>query len=341
MGQNILRLGHQTPKGNPQPSGRGRMSKKEYWVTEYTIVEPGFEFIDPPTSDNYLEFLERCTRVCYASEGLIKPGSAEKLMNKVVKEYEHYSVTEHANLILRVNTDIHGDLPYKILQLNQLMRISHVSNFIFVSGNVRMWMEFFKAAHTQPHIVWSQMETALHEKMPFFFNQRMMKLGSLVCLVDENPLTNTHQLTSKQMSKHMTLTCRVVCNRATSHQLVRHRKFAFSQQSQRYCNFGKKGFQFIIPDSHKKSETTKKRFTDNALHCYETYLEDLRDGIIPEDARDNLPNCTKTEVVTTGTLEYWKHVFEHRGHNPKAQAQIRNIMFNIEKKFHELVPQVF
>ena len=78
-------------------------------MTEYTIIEPGFEFIKP--SDNYLEFLEICTRTCYKSEEHIKIGSAEKLLSKVVKEYEHLSVTEHVSCIM----DIESNEPVKIL----------------------------------------------------------------------------------------------------------------------------------------------------------------------------------------------------------------------------------
>ncbi len=74
-------------------------------MTEYTIVKPHTEFIESPNETNYLEFLETCTRVCYKSEDRIKPGSAEKLMTQVVKNYEHYSVTEHANIILKLKTD--------------------------------------------------------------------------------------------------------------------------------------------------------------------------------------------------------------------------------------------
>ena len=49
--------------------------------------------------------------------------------------------------------------------------------------------------------------------------------------------------------EHASVTVRIICDRACSHQLVRHRLAAYSQESQRYCNYGKKGFQFIAPKS--------------------------------------------------------------------------------------------
>lgn len=47
--------------------------------------------------------------------------------------------------------------------------------------------------------------------------------------------------------RHEKVTVKIVCNRAVSHQLVRHGLAHFSQESQRYCDYGKKGLAFIIP----------------------------------------------------------------------------------------------
>ena len=49
--------------------------------------------------------------------------------------------------------------------------------------------------------------------------------------------------------EHCSISARIICSRACSHQLVRHRLAAYSQESQRYCNYGKKDFQFICPQS--------------------------------------------------------------------------------------------
>ena len=53
------------------------------------------------------------------------------------------------------------------------------------------------------------------------------------------------------MCKFHRQSVRIVCNRSTSHQLVRHRIFVFLQESQRYVNHGKEKYggelTFILP----------------------------------------------------------------------------------------------
>jgi len=48
--------------------------------------------------------------------------------------------------------------------------------------------------------------------------------------------------------EHVVVTVRFVVDRSLSHQLIRHRIGAYSQESQRYCDYGKKGqVAFILP----------------------------------------------------------------------------------------------
>jgi len=335
-------------------------------MSNYTIVEPNVEFFEPPTEDNYLEFLEKCTRVCYKSEKNIKPGSAEKLMNKVVKEYEHYSVTEHANIIMKFeysdDTDW-GILNDSVDRFNGKpgMRAARASydgsnkKIFYLSGNIRAFLELLAPTKNTfggyPYGCMCSMEmygvvARLVEKWPFFFGHIKLEEEergkALVSLVDENPFTNKDNLTVKEMKQHMTLTFKFTGSRVMSHQLVRHRLFAFSQESQRYCNYGKKGYQIIVPKSIAEKEIAREEFLSQVELLFEDYESLLTWKIPPEDARFLLPNCTKTEVVTTGTIGYWlDHVIPHRGHNPKAQWEIRKLRLDAENIIKERLPVLF
>lgn len=171
--------------------------------------------------------------------------------------------------------------------------------------------------------------------------------------------------------EHASATVKIICSRSCSHQLVRHRIASFSQESQRYVNYNKKGFQVICPSKigipageyyfNGFCPIDKVRFyTDaslqtkeiplvglqgiwlkNRIENYWEYLFWLDRGIPPEDARECLPNATKTEVVTTMNLRMWRHVFQERALNPKAQWQIREIMLGILKEFQTRIPVVF
>ena len=156
--------------------------------------------------------------------------------------------------------------------------------------------------------------------------------------------------------EHASLTARIVCSRAASHQLVRHRIAAYSQESMRYVNYGKKGLQVICPPSiglppgqyfyDEMSATSgwtgpELAWVSAIDRSYTEYLDQLADGIKPEDARFILPNACKTEVVTTFNLRTWRHVIKDRGLNPHAQWEIREIFYSIYENLKWRLPSVF
>lgn len=166
--------------------------------------------------------------------------------------------------------------------------------------------------------------------------------------------------------EHASISVLITGDRSMSHQLVRHRIAAYSQSSQRFCDYSKLGFQVVCPPSigvpsgkyyfDTKTNTLVNVYIDNvtfvlsAKHyqwiqnryndCLE-YLQFRAEGILPEDARSCLPNATKTEIATTFNLRMWRHVFKERALNPKAQWQIKKIMQGILRKFAEKLPCVF
>jgi thymidylate synthase ThyX len=304
----------------------------------YTIIEPGFEYFDRH-KDGYLKFLEKCTRTCYKSEEHIKEGSAEKLLEKVVNKYKHLSVTEHESCILRIDDEMAGRWVDRMIRMVPLFahRFTWVDrDTVIISGNVRMWRELIDTSYILSDLIWGKIETVLSQKWPFFFSPAF-SAPPYIEILDDNPVTNKDKLDDIQMQKHMTLTYKLIGDRSMSHQLVRHRMAAYSQESQRYCNYGKKGFQIIKPPSIIGFEKDGY-WLDAALSAYEAYLKLLELGLPPEDARSVLPGCTKTEVVTTMTLGTWLHVFHHRADNPKAQWQIRGIMQGIREHAYVILP---
>ncbi len=172
--------------------------------------------------------------------------------------------------------------------------------------------------------------------------------------------------------EHASMTVRFIGSRDFSHQLVRHRLDSFSMESQRYCNYGKKCFQFIAPPEleipvgeyhlfgsldHHGSDTflytnetratrspvkhVQTRWLHQRFRDCEEYLALLDTGIRPEDARSVLPNAMKTEVVMTANCRQWRHVFRERALNKHAQWQIRGLMLGVLKEFVTLMPDIF
>jgi len=167
--------------------------------------------------------------------------------------------------------------------------------------------------------------------------------------------------------EHASISVRIVCDRSCSHQLVRHRLAAYSQESQRFCDYGKKGCQVICPpdiglppgtysvvnlggdagwrvwDDHGiiKPNAVQLIWLRSVIGSYNEYLDLRGFKIKPEDARSVLPNAVKTEVFSTFNLRVWRHIFKERALNPHAQWQIRGIFRDLLDKFAKELPAVF
>jgi thymidylate synthase (FAD) len=146
--------------------------------------------------------------------------------------------------------------------------------------------------------------------------------------------------------EHCSVTYRITCSRACSHQLVRHRLAAYSQESQRYCDYSKSGedlgLQIIVPPSIQKVGGTKlEAFMVAMEDAYNDYVFLRDNGIPPEDTRFVLPNACKTEVVTTYNLRMWRHVLQERWLNKHAQWEIRKVMSAIAYELNHYLPVFF
>lgn len=120
-----------------------------------------------------------------------------------------------------------------------------------------------------------------------------------------------------------------------------------SQESQRYCNYSTDRFSgevvFIIPRCFKN-------VTPQLEDAYETWVDAMQDAesaylalletLPAQDAREVLPNSTKTEMVITANLREWRHIFKMRV-SPAADNGIKYIMNDVLKEFKNRIPYVF
>lgn len=145
--------------------------------------------------------------------------------------------------------------------------------------------------------------------------------------------------------EHGNITVRMIGSRAMSHQLVRHRLAAYSQESQRYCNYSKGKFgneiTFIEPEGFKDwTKEQQEGFTMSLKLAEKCYQELIIAGLKAEDARGVLPNACKTEVVVTMNMRSWMHFFDMRC-DKHAQAEIRNIAKDLLVQMYGLLPVIF
>lgn len=141
--------------------------------------------------------------------------------------------------------------------------------------------------------------------------------------------------------EHANITVRIITNRGVTHELVRHRIAAYSQESTRYCNYSGE-IAFILPVwLIGKEATIGYRLWTNAMeYCEDVYNKFIEGGWKPEQARGVLPNDLKTEIVMTANIREWRHVFALRC-SKRAHPQMRALMRNMLKDFQKFVPVAF
>ncbi|MCL4458458.1 MAG: FAD-dependent thymidylate synthase [Chloroflexi bacterium] len=128
------------------------------------------------------------------------------------------------------------------------------------------------------------------------------------------------------------------CSRTFTHQLVRHRLCAFSQQSQRYVN--EANFQFVEPTSIQSNPEAHDLFLRVMEVCRESYKRLYELGIRKEDARYVLPNATQSEIVVSANFRQFRHMIEERC-SLRAQWEIREVMLQILRILQQAAPAVF
>ena len=137
--------------------------------------------------------------------------------------------------------------------------------------------------------------------------------------------------------QHQHVAVRVICSRAISHQLVRHRPCSFLQESQRYCRYDDE-VAFILPEWASSGDLS---FFEMQCETSEfMYRARIAKGLSPQQARGVLPNDTKTELIIYASLSEWLHIFKMRC-GAGADPEMRRIMIPLQKQFKIIYPEMY
>lgn len=156
-----------------------------------------------------------------------------------------------------------------------------------------------------------------------------------------NLIQNGHEA----MLEHGYLSVKFVCDRAVSHELVRHRLASFAQESQRYCNYSKDKFDnnvtFIQPWwMDEEDDVGYSVWKKSCLQAERAYFDLLSFGYSPQQARGVLPNCTKTEIVVTANYREWRHILKLRTASD-AHPDMRHMMQGLLDELKARIPVIF
>jgi len=135
------------------------------------------------------------------------------------------------------------------------------------------------------------------------------------------------------------------CSRGFTHELVRHRLVAYSQESTRYVDYWAR-LKAILP-SHRNADEPilldngERMTAAEMVSTIERYYRGLRNaGWVSEDARQILPTATKADIVATTNFREWRHIFEMRTQKA-AHWEIRGVMVKLLEELQQIIPPIF
>lgn len=129
-------------------------------------------------------------------------------------------------------------------------------------------------------------------------------------------------------------------SRSFTHEIVRHRHFSFSQESQRYVL--QKPFIAVPPNATVEEQ---ERIANQAEKAYKTYLKMTNKGWHEtglsrkqtlEKARAVLPNCFTTRIMVSGNLRSWIEFLQKRD-SLYADAEMQAVAAEVRKVLEEFL----
>ena len=307
------------------------------------LIKPRFEIIEPTgyTIDDIYKSIELAGRVSHKSEDKITETSAKAFVGRMLN-MKHLATCEFGTVYLTYTSSIKNEEDRKFILkyiVNPYTRIE--SEILEVSSYGEPLPEQKIGEEIEITKIKSYITT----------NYRV--------LVENNWLDDLQYLCEPTEYHHKRYTVKFTCSRSISHEFVRHRTFSFMQESQRYCNYhlGKfnkeitcihpiwfthdlanksfiDGNLGILKHSPIDGYTTREEvFIRNLMDVGEWYMELLDNGLKPEEAREILPNATKTELYMCGFAEDWKHFFELRDDKQHAHPQAYELAHPLHEEF--------
>ena len=282
------------------------------------LIKPSFQIIEPTgyTIDDIYKSIELAGRCSHKSEDKITETSAKDFVGRMLN-MKHLATCEFGTVYLNIPNGLISQALY---------------------GN----------------LVDKYSENAYSISVPYVEKTGLVSIGRAAIttnyrvLVENNWLDDLQYLCEPTEYHHKRYTVKFILDRAIANEIVRHRKFSFLQESTRYCRYSSDKFNgeltFIQPvwtyhqesgdygdlgnlknKNHGNKDGTFFEFIKALQYAEYYYFILLREGWKPEQARNVLPLCLKTELYMCGFAEDWKNFFKLRskkygGGKPHPQA---------------------
>lgn len=290
------------------------------------LIKPSFEIWEQsPGEIGIYKQIERAGRVCYKSEDRLTEDSYVRFV-EMLKSHAHGAMLEHGSVYLRI--------PIKEIEIshvifdNKYSKITNDEDYLYISTNYRVLVE----NNCEDLLKYICEPTKFHEKR---------------------------------------VTVHFITDIGVSREANRHRVDSIAEQSTRYCNYSKDKFgsqiavtvnEDVAPEEVYESmnkwsrgdvKSAKSAFRTMCGEIYNfredqfsiidlwlfgnaacefTYMELIKRGWTPQQARRVLPLDLNTELVHTAFVSDWKHFLELRCAKD-AHPDIRTLAIPLRDEF--------
>ena len=279
------------------------------------VVDPSVTLIH---EQNPFKKIELAGRTCYKSEDKITKDSAKDFYQMLVNR-KHYAMIEHASMAFLIDCSDGQEeelMDYiQFIQKSEYLSVTVEASIprILVSGNVRWILDRRVIDPIYIAMITKYPELQFYDEE--FEDSTYYNIHATI--VD---LRKLKDLTPDEFLAHFYFTARFITDRGVSHEIVRHRRFSFAQESTRYCNYSKDKFggrvTYCKPTTYDSWNEDQKdafnTFLSAAESVYNYLVSEGDQALQPQQARAVLPNTLKTEIVVSGPAYEWLHFFNLR-----------------------------
>ena len=240
--------------------------------------------------------IAKCARVCYQSEPRNNGETDEEFVKRVIlRNYSFEEIGESRGLQLKLHCSCleHGTVYLDIpCEEDTLTAIRFFENNIYSKHNC--------STNARYHIT---------------TNMRV--------IIENNLISVLHYITKPNVFHYLRTTFNITTDIGVARELARHRTHSISEESTRYCNYSKDKFNneltFIKPywlndeklklygDYHTviRDKSPESIFIANLNNVERDYLDLIKLGWTPQQARQILPLSTKVQTIHTAFESDW------------------------------------
>lgn len=280
------------------------------------LIKPSFEILDQQCGlEGIYKQIEISGRTCYKSEDKITEDSAKEFVDRMIKS-GHGAMLEHGTVYLKFEGIVH----------------------VFGKG-YQGGMKYLGNPYSKVNIEGTTQYVTTNYR----------------ALVENGWLDDLQYICEPTEYHEKRITVKFITDQGILREFTRHRVFSFAVESTRYCNYTKDKFSneitFIQPNwiSDKDIEnyhmdfgyftdqdtnhiTAVNRFMSALKNAEYFYMELIKLGWKPQQARNILPLATKCDMVMTGFVSDWLHFFGLRD-AASAHPQAQELAHSLHETF--------